>query len=92
MSAVEVTDLNKTFGKTNRALKNVSFTLNPGEMVALIGASGSGKSTLIRHIAGLVSSDRGSGNVRVFNESIQQNGRIAKGVRKRRTEIGVVFQ
>jgi phosphonate transport system ATP-binding protein len=92
LSAVEVTDLNKTFGKTNRALKNVSFTLNPGEMVALIGASGSGKSTLIRHIAGLVSSDRGSGNVRVFNESIQQNGRIAKGVRKRRTEIGVVFQ
>ncbi len=62
-------------------------------MVALLGASGSGKSTLLRHISGLIPGN--SGNtccVRVFGETIQQNGRIGRGVRRRRARIGFVFQ
>ncbi len=92
MVAVQVNNLSKTFGKGNKALNNVNITLSRGEMVALIGASGAGKSTLIRHIAGLVPADRGSGAIEVFRSPIQSNGRISKGVRNHRSEIGVVFQ
>ncbi|WP_340149797.1 phosphonate ABC transporter ATP-binding protein [uncultured Sneathiella sp.] len=91
MVAISVRNLDKTFGK-NKALKNVSVELDEKEMVALIGASGSGKSTLIRHIAGLVVSDKGRGEINVFGTAIQKDGTLAKGVRKHRREIGVVFQ
>ncbi|MAZ02207.1 MAG: phosphonate ABC transporter ATP-binding protein [Sneathiella sp.] len=91
MVAISVRNLDKTFGR-NKALKNVSVELDEKEMVALIGASGSGKSTLIRHIAGLVVSDKGRGEINVFGTAIQKDGTLAKGVRKHRREIGVVFQ
>ena len=91
MVAISVRNLDKTFG-ANKALKNVSVELGEKEMVALIGASGSGKSTLIRHIAGLVVSDKGRGEINVFGTAIQKDGTLAKGVRKHRRKIGVVFQ
>ena len=92
MVAVRINGLSKTFGRRKKALKNVSVTLSEGEMVALIGASGSGKSTLIRHIAGLVPGDRGSGPIQVFGATVQKNGRVSKGARNHRRDIGVVFQ
>lgn len=89
--SIEVTNLNKSF-KAVKALDDIEFIAEQGEMVALIGASGSGKSTLIRHIAGLMSSDKGKGRVNVLGNVIQKNGRVCRNVRQHRPHISVIFQ
>src|SRR5687768_1801574 len=57
--SIEVRNLTKSFGSF-MALRDVSFTVNSGELVALLGPSGSGKTTLLRVIAGLETPDVGS--------------------------------
>jgi phosphonate transport system ATP-binding protein len=98
---VEVRRVSKSFDRRVPILKNVSFRLERGEMVALIGASGSGKSTLIRAIAGLVPIDKrgtpkdgeaASDAIFLFGQPMQQNGRIIGSAKDLRARIGVVFQ
>ena len=57
--ALRIEDVSKTFAPGRPALDKINLVLEPGEMVALIGASGSGKSTLLRHISGFLSADAG---------------------------------
>ena len=92
MTAIEIEQLSKTFGG-RAALYDVSLRVQPGEMVALIGASGSGKSTLIRHISGLIKADSGvGGRVVVHGRAIQDGGVLAKDAKEIRRDIGLIFQ
>jgi phosphonate transport system ATP-binding protein len=103
---LEVRRASKAFDRHNVILKDVSFVLARGEMVALIGPSGSGKSTLIRAIAGLVPIDRtprrraaapadpadGPGEIILFGQPMQRDGRISGIAKQLRIRVGVIFQ
>lgn len=88
-AAVEIQHLTKRFSSF-RALDDISLSVQPGEMVALLGASGSGKSTLMRHLPGFLVAN--SGEIRIFGETVQADGRLTTEVRKLRSQIGFVFQ
>jgi phosphonate transport system ATP-binding protein len=91
--AISVQELTKSYKTSSVALKGISFEIQSGEMVALIGASGSGKSTLLRLISGLMPANSGTTSIiEVNGQSIQKNGRISADIRSSRAQIGLVFQ
>jgi phospholipid/cholesterol/gamma-HCH transport system ATP-binding protein len=84
---IEVRDLRKSFG-AHRVLDGVSFQIEKGESVVIIGRSGCGKSVLLKHLIGLLQPD--SGVVRIAGEDItRMNERELIRVRQR---FGMVFQ
>ncbi len=93
MSILEVTNLKKSFGK-NEVLKNISLTLEEGQVMSIIGSSGSGKTTLLRCINFLETAD--SGKILVDNDVIfdgeDQSKHKAKETREKQLKIGLVFQ
>ena len=101
-AVVEVRQVSKSFDRRRPILREVSFSLKRGEMVALIGASGSGKSTLVRTIAGLVPIDKSvagddlgaaaTGEIVLFGQLMQRRGRITRAAKRLRVRVGVVFQ
>lgn len=92
MEILRVENINKVYGSDEAAVKaldNVSFSVNKGEFVAIIGPSGSGKSTLL-HILGGVDRPT-SGKVYIDNTSIYDLDETKLAIFRRR-QIGLIYQ
>ena len=93
MSFLKVENLSKCFGKT-KVLNQISFEMEQGEVISIIGSSGSGKTTLLRCLNSLEFAD--SGTVSVDDSVVFEGGqdkRISDDVlRERRLKFGLVFQ
>ncbi len=93
MSILEVSNIKKSFGKTE-VLKDISFTLEKGEVLSIIGSSGSGKTTLLRCLNFLEIADNGKiivdGDV-VFDGS-DKSYLTDEKIRESRLNFGLVFQ
>lgn len=93
MAILEVKNIKKSFGKTE-VLKDVSFSLDEGEVLSIIGSSGSGKTTLLRCINFLETADSGVITVDgdVIFDGDYQGKRDPKKTRENQLKIGLVFQ
>lgn len=84
---IEIKNLTKSFGN-NLIWEDVSFQINDGETIAIIGRSGCGKSVLLKHINALLSPDNGT--VIIDGVDIHQMDYVSK--RKLRQKFGILFQ
>lgn len=92
---LDVRDLYKTFGPKNAAkhgpvvaVGGISFTLNPGECLAIVGESGSGKSTLARTLLRLIQPDSGA----VLYDGVDLVRMTGGQLRRQRRNLAMVFQ
>ena len=91
MALLEVKNIKKSFGKTE-VLKGVSFTLEKGQVLAIIGSSGSGKTTLLRSLNFLETPDEGEilvGGKQLFSAGVKYTD---DQIRENRLHFGLVFQ
>lgn len=93
MAILEVNHIEKHFGAT-KVLENVSFSLEEGKALAIIGSSGSGKTTLLRCLNFLETPDGGSIAVRgeTLFDAAQPAKERERELRKKRLHFGMVFQ
>ena len=92
MEILKVENLTKTYGKKDtevKALDNISFSVNKGEFIAIVGASGSGKSTLLHLIGGVDKPT--SGKVYINGKDIYSLSKDEIAI-FRRNEIGLIYQ
>ena len=85
---IEFENVDVTYPGGLKALKNVSLTIETGELVVIVGLSGAGKSTLLRAINGFVPITAGSVKV----DGVEVRGADAKTLRELRSNIGMIFQ
>lgn len=85
MNILSVKDLSFCYEKDKNVLKNISFDIEQGKYVSLIGHNGSGKSTLAKLLVGLL--ELQSGTIEVFGEVMD-----SKNIYSLRQKIGIVFQ
>ena len=91
MAVLEVKNLVKNFGST-KVLKDISFSMEKGEVLAIIGSSGSGKTTLLRCLNFLEQAT--DGIIKVDNQIVFDPDKKLKDneIRKNRLHFGLVFQ
>ena len=89
MTVLEVSNLKKGFGATD-VLKGVSFSLEQGQVLAIIGSSGSGKTTLLRCLNFLETPD--SGQISVDGKCLTGSQMTEEQIRQNRLNFGLVFQ
>ncbi len=93
MAVLEVTDIRKSFGKTV-VLKGISFSLEKGKVLSIIGSSGSGKTTLLRCLNFLETADNGIIRVgdKVLFDGADTRAMSDAEIREKRLHFGLVFQ
>ena len=93
MALLEVKHIEKHFGDT-QVLKDISFSLEAGNALAIIGSSGSGKTTLLRCLNFLETPDQGTISVqgKVVFDADDPSTQLEKDIRKKRLHFGMVFQ
>ena len=93
MAILEVRNIEKHFG-TTQVLNDISFDLEEGKALAIIGSSGSGKTTLLRCLNFLETPDQGTISVKgnVLFDADDLNTQKEKDIRKKRLHFGMVFQ
>ena len=93
MSILEAEHICKSFNRT-KVLKDISFSLEKGQALSIIGSSGSGKTTLLRCLNFLETPDKGI--IRVNDEILfdaeDPSTRLEASIRKKRLHFGLVFQ
>ena len=93
MALLEVRNIEKNFGST-KVLKDISFDLEEGKALAIIGSSGSGKTTLLRCLNFLETPDTGTISVKgkVLFDAADPATQKERDIRKKRLHFGMVFQ